>query len=154
MRPPDSVLGLVFVLAGVAVVTAAWGMEGMAGMSVGPGLLPLIVGVGFVIFGGILVVEGWPALRSSFAGRTSDRGAPGGRSYPLAVLVGLLAYILLLPLLGFLALSIAFVTVVIRVGGGSWLGSAAFAVLITAAIYALFVHGLRVPLPAGSLGFG
>ena len=62
----------------------------------------------------------------------------------------LLGFCLLLPWLGYLLVSFAFVAVLLRrLGGGGWTGAIAIAVATAAASYYLFAVLLGVPLPQG-----
>jgi hypothetical protein len=62
----------------------------------------------------------------------------------------LLGFCLLLPWLGYLIVSFAFVAVLLRrLGGGGWTGPIAVAVATAAASYYVFAVLLGVPLPPG-----
>jgi putative tricarboxylic transport membrane protein len=69
----------------------------------------------------------------------------------LAVLGGLLFYILAADKLGFHFTAIAILAVWVRVLGASWRVTAAVALLAPLIIHLAFYKGLRVPLPWGVL---
>ena len=71
----------------------------------------------------------------------------------LAVILLSAGYIFLIELLGFFVLTPVFLFLVpLMVGYRQFVASAASAVLVTAALYAVFVLILNIPLPAGLLG--
>ena len=55
----DSVLGLLFALAGAAILQQALNMHPLPGMNVGPGLFPSIVGGAMALMGVALTIQGW-----------------------------------------------------------------------------------------------
>jgi len=152
IRVPDSLLGLVFLFLGLGAAVTGAGMEGIGGMAVGPGLMPLLIGIGMVVFGAALVVQGLPELAEMRHGRLAFIERRPNPWFPLVVLVALIAYVPLLQPIGFLPLTFLFVLAVVTAGGGKLMWSALFSAAVTLIIHALFVYLLRVPLPAGLMG--
>lgn len=152
LRLPESLIGAVFSAGGLAIAISASRMEGMGGLAVGPGTLPLVIGIGFMVFGSALVVQGLPELRSYYEGRTALVERRVNPYFPLIVVASLAAYIPLLPLIGFIPLTAVFVTAIVVASGGAWTSAIVFAALATAVIQFVFSQLLRVPLPLGLLG--
>ena len=152
IRVPDSLLGVIFAVGGVALFIASSRMEGLGGLSVGPGLMPMLLGAGFAVAGSILAVQGRAELKEIRAGTYSFAEPRPNPWFPVIVLAALILYVPLLPFVGFAPLTFVFVALVVRTGGGSLLSAGIFSLGITAFIYYLFANGLRVPLPIGLFG--
>lgn len=156
----EIVIGLVFAAGGAGICAQAAGLRSMPGMIVGSGLFPMITGALMALFGLVLAIGA--ALRKPTAIRKDAPPPPGGPPeeprflflplYSLAVLAGLAVLTAALPSVGFLLCGMAFTVAVARLGGAGWIGSAVFAVLLTFALYYVFVYGLRVQLPRGLWG--
>ncbi len=152
IRVPDSLLGLFFLLLGLGAAITGAGMEGIGDMAVGPGLMPLLIGIGMVVCGVALVVQGLPEIAEARRGDYAFFERRPNPWFPVVVLVALLLYVPLLQPVGFVPLTFLFVLTVVMAGGGRLISSALFSAAVTLIIHALFVHLLRVPLPAGLLG--
>lgn len=145
--PMDSALGIIFALAGAAILQQALNMNTLPGMNVGPGLFPSIVGGGMAIMGAALTVQGW-----------LERNLPEGDAPPLVtwfaagVLAALIAVIVVMPHLGFLVAGTVFAATIVRMSGGNWVTALIFSPVATALIYFTFTELMRVPLPSGILG--
>jgi putative tricarboxylic transport membrane protein len=70
-----------------------------------------------------------------------------------AVLSAGLLYILLAETVGFIIVTLVIMFALALWMGASWRGAAVLATIFPVVIYQLFAHGLRVPLPAGWLGW-
>jgi len=149
LRLPDSLIGVVFVVLGVVAVVWGRAMPPMIPPAIGPGLLPMICGAGFVLFGAALVVQGLPELGAIRAGRLSLWEPRPNPWFPVVVLAALVLYIVALPVAGFPATTVLFVAVVVRASGGGTVASLVFAAVVTLVLYLFFVHLFRVPLPPG-----
>ncbi|MNF11399.1 Tripartite tricarboxylate transporter TctB family protein [compost metagenome] len=57
-----------------------------------------------------------------------------------------------MPVFGFLITSALFVFAMVLLGGGRWLQGIIFSLVMTGLTYALFVYGLRVPVPVAVWG--
>jgi len=152
LRLPDSVFGVLFVVLGIAAIASGLRMPAMMEPAIGPGLMPMLVGAGFLICGGILTVQGLPELKAYAAGRlrlVEERRNPW---FPAVVVLALAAYVPLLKIVGFAPLTAVFIIAVTRASGASWRASLVFSAVVTAVIWLLFSRLLRVPLPPGLLG--
>jgi putative tricarboxylic transport membrane protein len=115
----------------------------------GAGVFPLLVaGVLFVASISALW-EGWRRRANSEA---LDLPQGDDRIRLLKLVVLLLVYFLAIPWVGFSLGSVIFCMLLIRLLSElSWLRSAVYAVLMTAAIYLIFITVLKVSMPAGIL---
>ena len=136
--PRDLVSGL-FWLA-VAIFAALQGLALNLGSlnRPGPGFFPF--------WGGVVIVRS--------RRRATTRPSVHPESWKLLVVVGaLLAYLLLLEPLGFVAVTFLFLLLLFRLERRGWGFSAVSAAIGTLASYALFQVWLRTQLPTGPFGF-
>jgi putative tricarboxylic transport membrane protein len=145
--PIDSALGVIFALAGAAILQQALTMQALPGMIVGPGLFPSIVGAGMAIMGIALAAQGWMVPDTA-----EDEAPPLVTWFALGVVAALAVTILLMPVLGFLVSGTLFSVAIVLMSGGKWLPAIIFSPIASAGIYYLFMSGFRVPLPRGILG--
>lgn len=150
MKIPDLVIGLAFVVGGIALGLASYGMPSLGGQMVGPGLLPTIVAAGFVLFGGGLALQGWRSARVALPPRSALSWQ--AVRVPAVVIGGLVLYIAALEPVGFLVATMVYVTAVILACGGRLASGVIFAAAITLGIDWVFLNLMGVPLPAGILG--
>jgi len=152
---PDVALGAIFALSGLAIFSQALSIRSMPGLPVGPGLFPAITGGAMLLFGALLAVQSWatPADREALDG-DAQRASGGGFFSPfvLGVLLATLASIFAMPVLGFVITALLYTFAIVILGGGRWVAALIFSPIATAAVYALFAQGFRVPLPRGLLG--
>lgn len=143
----DSALGVAFALGGAAILQQALNLPNIAGMNVGPGLFPSIVGGAMALMGIALAIQGW-IVRDE----PEDEAPPLVTWFAVGVLVATAAVILAMPVLGFLVAGTIFAFGIVLLSRGGWLSALIFSPIATAAIYCLFTLVLRVPLPRGLLG--
>jgi putative tricarboxylic transport membrane protein len=153
VRLNDAVIGGALVLFALAMIAYTRTFPDMPGQHYGPALFPVLIGIGFLITGAILIVSG-------LARRTTEPLFGGGewlRSGPhvlnfLAVVGGLLLYILVSDRLGFIptALLLLFGWLVLF-RGGKPLSSLLIALAVTLGVDYAFSQLLLVPLPLGVL---
>lgn len=159
----DFTLGIVFSAAGLFILAQAMDIRQVPGMPVGPGLFPKVTGAAMAFFGFMLVLQGWltrPEQGAALAagGESQETGMQTRTGFwaRIPFIPALLAAIALtVPLmqnLGFLVTGVLLTAFLVLLGGGSWKSAAVFSPIITVAVYGLFYHGLRVPLPHGILG--
>ena len=111
----------------------------------GAKLMPAVVGVTLIVLG-----AAHATLRADRAA-WPDREALSRVCLLLGVLV---AYVGVLPEIGFLPATAALTFVVVRaLGAYSWLGTAGWTAGIALSSHVVFKHWLGMPLPAGPLGF-
>lgn len=157
----DLVISILFTLVGGYVLAGALQMKAMPGMAVGPGLFPSVTGAAMLLLGLVMLLQTWlkrnvlpsqePLYDESVIGDDEPETLID-RLYNPLLLLAILAVILLMPVLGFLITCTVFVVAMVLLGGGSWMQAVIFSVVMTGLTYALFVYGLRVPVPAGLWG--
>lgn len=155
----DLVLGGVLLLVGVGLLLASAQLQaGSATDPLGPRGFPSLLGVGFVGSGIALLAKAALVARHPAAyvadadaehGDEEDHG-PAMRSRLLLASLTIVAYVLVLPVGGFLLSTPAFITATIALQGGAARRSfIAMVVGFPIAVYLLFAVLLGVPLPTG-----
>jgi len=118
----------------------------------GPGVFPLATGVALLLLAACQAGVDVARRRRGEVGGRRPRG-PGRRREPALMAALLTAFAAAVPVLGFLASSAALVVLACRLMGvTSWLTAVGLAAGVTAAVHAVFVLWLGVPLPRGLLG--
>lgn len=148
MRVSDLVLGLLFLVGAAALFAAASALPPIPGQKYGADVFPILTAAGLAACGFVLTVGAIRAGPFPLVEATWVR-APGSSFRAAATIVLVVAYIVLAPLLGFVATATGvllglFLLVRVRPGVAApvALGSAL-------AIYLSFNQLLRVPLPRG-----
>lgn len=150
MKLSDRLVGLIFVALGGWMFIASAKFPAAPGMTFGAGLFPRILAVGFVICGGVLIVQQvlsavpdqW-AMRPAWA---QDR--IGIQRFALAPL-GMLFYIFVAPTLGMILTSALILGVFFHLLNVRPSIGLPIALLAPIGIYLLFSRFLLVPLPRG-----
>jgi putative tricarboxylic transport membrane protein len=125
----------------------------MPGQDYGPALFPTLIGVGFIMTGAILTVSGLRQRRRQplVGGGAWLRSGPHLANF-LAVVGGLLIYILVSDRLGFILTSLLLMFGwLLLFRGGKPISSLAIALAVTLAVDYAFSELLLVPLPLGVL---
>lgn len=158
-RLVDGAIGLVFAGLGAGIIAGAANMPGLPGMAAGSGFFPTITGAGMVLFGLLLSFQGFflSGTQESVVTTGRDKAPAEGTTsfiswYRLLVLAALAILIAAMPFVGFIVTGVVFATTIARLGGAGWAGATLFALTATLGLYAVFVHGLHVPLPRGIMG--
>jgi putative tricarboxylic transport membrane protein len=132
------------------------GLMGPGYAQVGPGVFPVIIGIGLLLAGGGLLAQ---AIRGQWRVSWTDF-APSARSGPSAgslrglmlVAAALTLNVVLFAPLGFIAASaILFACVSTALGSKRLVFDVVIGVGLAAAIYVVFTKGLGLQLPAGDL---
>ena len=152
MRISNTVIGLVIILFGGAVLIDTRTFPSLENGYPGPSLFPNILAVLFIIAGIVLVVQGVRS-REKFLKFDTTGISREGIVNILLVLIAVVFYIVLSDFLGFQIISF-----ILLVGLMKWLKVSTFwsllmSVVITEAIYILFAKILLVALPWGIFGW-
>ena len=118
---------------------------------VGPGVVPRIVGVAMLLLGAMLVRE---ALTGGFRGVEEEEERKLGMDWAAFgwITAGIIAYGILIEMLGFIFSSvILFVLVARGFGSRRWALNVAVGAVLAVAIFAIFNYGLGLMLPPGIL---
>jgi putative tricarboxylic transport membrane protein len=153
VRVNDAVIGVVLVAFALAMIAYTRTFPAMPGQDYGPALFPVLIGIGFILCGTILIVSGLSRRGTEplFAGSAWLRSSHHLIDF-LAVIAGLVLYILISDWLGFIPT--AFVLLLgwlVLFRGGKPVSSAAIALGTTLAVDYAFRDLLLVPLPPGLL---
>lgn len=153
MRLNDAVIGIALVLFALAMIWYTRTFPEMPGQHYGPALFPVLIGIGFMGTGAILIVSGLTRLRTEplFGAGDWVRSPHHVLSF-VAVVLGLLFYILISDWLGFIptaALLLFVLLVILR--RGRPLSSLVIALITTLVVNYAFTQFLLVPLPLGLL---
>jgi len=153
VRLNDAVIGVALILFALVMIWHTRTFPAMPGQNYGPALFPTLIGVGFIVTGVILTVSGLRRrdLEPLVGGGEWLRSGPHVVNF-LAVVGGLLLYILVSDWLGFILTSLLLLfgwLVLFR--GGKPISSLAIALAVTLAVNYAFSQLLLVPLPLGLL---
>lgn len=142
-------LGIAFALAGLILFVEAQQFRPMRpGTQIGPGLLPSICGVAFMILGPSLVISTVLDRKPAKITGKLDAGSP---LFILLIILGMLGVINLMPYMGFIITCAAYSWLVTWFAGAKWWGAAISSIAISIFVYYLFTEHLRVILPPGTL---
>jgi putative tricarboxylic transport membrane protein len=150
MRLNDAVLGCLLLLLAGGIAVVARTFPPVPGQDYGAAAFPLLIAAGFAGCGLVLVASGLRARAPFVVWRdwTRDRGR---RLDVLAVIAGIVFYILTAGTLGFIPTMTLVLLVLLRRFGVGWGPSLALAVVAPLVMQYLFGSLLLVPLPWGLL---
>jgi hypothetical protein len=151
VRSADRIAGAALLVLGIAFSAGAlthyayWGENGP-----GPAFLPFWLGLAMAVLASILLLG---------AVRSGDRGEPwlprGEGLRRLVLVFGIsVAFVALLKVLGMAVGTVLFLVVLLRgLDRQPWHVTVAVSLAVAAVNYLIFIHWLKVPMPAGVLGF-
>jgi putative tricarboxylic transport membrane protein len=152
MKINDAIFGAIFALLGAVVLVHVKSFPNIPGQQYGAAIFPGLIAAGFVVCGLLLVVSG---VKSRQDQRWYEAGEwLGSRRHvgaALAIVAGVVAYILLADVVGFLIVSPLLLVLWFRALGVRWGPAVLSAVITTLAMWYVFYKLLRVPLPGGVL---
>lgn len=136
--------------AGLAAISCTYPLGSM--LRPGPGFFPLVVGVLIAGLGLVIAVETWIGTRYADEG-PADEGAPPPDRFAirpvLAVVVGMIAFALLVDRAGYVAASIVLVFIsALGEPRSNWLAVAGVAAFMAIFGVLLFIWGLGLPVNA------
>ena len=152
MRLNDAVFGVLLIVFAIAEIAYTRTFPALHGQAYGPDLFPIMIGVGFLITGTILTIQGLVQR----AGQPLLEVGPWADdrrnvvSFAL-VLLALLFYIAASDWLGFIPTAFIIMLVLLKSFGSGLLTAVVISALTTFGIQALFARVLLVPLPWGLL---
>jgi putative tricarboxylic transport membrane protein len=152
MRFNDAVFGVLLIVFAIAEIAYTRTFPTLHGQAYGPDLFPILIGVGFLITGAVLTVQGLAQRAGAPLVELGDWAADRRNVVNFAlVLLALLFYILASDWLGFIPTSFIIMVVLLRSFGSGLITALVIAALTTLGIQALFARVLLVPLPWGLL---
>lgn len=152
MRFNDAIFGVLLIVFAIAEIAYTSTFPTLHGQVYGPDLFPILIGVGFLITGAILTVQGL-ALRAAAPWVAIGAWAADRRNvvnFALVVLA-LVFYIAASDWLGFILAAFLIMLVLLKSFGSGVVTALVVAALTTLCIHALFARVLLVPLPWGVL---
>ena len=151
MRFNDAIFGVLLIVFAIAEMAYTRTFPSLHGQAYGPDLFPILIGVGFLITGTILTVQG-VARRTGALVEVGAWAADRRNVVNFALVVlALLFYIAASDWLGFVLTSFIILAVLLKSFGCGLVTSLAVAVVTTLGIQALFARMLLVPLSWGIL---
>lgn len=154
MRATEQVTNLVWVAMGVAIVWHAGQVGIWSANGPGGGFLPLLMGLALGSGGAALLVREALRARARRPRAAPAEDAAGARRRVAAVLGGLVAMALLMPLLGFLlAAGVTMIVLLAATDPRRWRWAVVLAVVSTLTVYGLFDTLLKMQVPRGPFGF-
>ena len=148
MRVNDLILAIVVIIGAAALAAAAWALPPIPGQKFGADVFPLVTAAGLFLCGLVLGGQALGAGAGPLASLGWAReGAAALRA--LGTLAAVVLYIVLAPLVGFVAASTAMLLVLFLSLKVRPVVAGPVGLLASLCIYYAFAHGLRVPLPRG-----
>lgn len=143
---------LVVGLGGLALAGAAQVRRPLGYQAVGPELMPTVVGIGLVVLGGLLLLRSTLLPDVDLARHVASAARATHWPTTLLTLAALLAYALLLGLLGYVLATAAYLPVGARIlGSRRPVRDTVVAGAVALVVYIGFTEYLGVRLPAGLL---
>ncbi|CAO3357864.1 tripartite tricarboxylate transporter TctB family protein [Azospirillum melinis] len=155
-RSADIAAGIIVAVVAIAaiIVSRDFPTTGLDS-DVGPARFPLIYGGILVVLSAILVIGRLLPSQRNQERTAAERAQPatGFRFAPVAIgVAATAAYIYLISLVGYIPTTVVFLIGMMRLmGQRSWIRVPLLAIGITAFLYLIFLYGLQIPLPVGSL---
>lgn len=152
MRFNNAVPGGVLIIFALAVIAYSTTFPSLHGQDYGPNLFPTIIGLGLVLCGAILVIQGIAQKATTPMVVIGEWARDRSNVVNVAILIGSIGfYILISDWLGFILTSLLILTTLLVRLGSTWSTSLIVAVVTTFIIHTLFAKVLLVPLPWGIL---
>ena len=147
MQLNDRLIGALAVCGGIAVIAGTFGFRELPGQQFGSAFFPRIVGAALIMTGLVMVVirtqEPWIRVPDLLRGRAKWQVA--------AALLAVVVWVVVSPLLGFIAATTFMIWALILVAGGRVIPAALTALVMAGLLYFVFGVLLRVPLPFGAI---
>lgn len=152
MRFNNVAPGVLLILFALAEIVYATSFPRLHGQNYGPDLFPTLIGIGLLVCGGILIVQG---LRERGTVPMVEVGdwARDRRNVVnvILTLASIVFYIVASNTLGFIPTSLIILTLLLIRFGSTWTTAIIVALVTTFIIHTLFAKLLLVPLPWGIL---
>jgi putative tricarboxylic transport membrane protein len=152
MRLNDAVFGVLLIVFAIAEIAYTRTFPSLHGQAYGPNLFPILIGVGFLITGAILTIQGLVQRAGAPLVQVGAWAADRRNVVNFAlVLLALLFYIAASDWLGFILTAFIIMLVLLKSFGSGMATAVVMAALTTLCIHTLFARVLLVPLPWGLL---
>jgi putative tricarboxylic transport membrane protein len=152
MRLNDAIFGVLLIVFAIAEIAYTRTFPSLHGQAYGPDLFPILIGVGFLITGAILTLQGLAQRAAQPLVEVGAWAADRGNVVNFGlVLLALLFYIAASDWLGFILTAFVIMLVLLKSFGSGMVAALVIAALTTLGIHTLFARVLLVPLPWGVL---
>lgn len=141
----DKVIGAFALVGGVAILAGTLEFREIPGQQFGSAFFPRIIGIAMMCCGAVMTLRGVPG--ALFRQSPMLKGAAGLRV--LGVFIGIVLWMMLVPMAGFIAATAVLIGVLSLLAGASVIPAVATAGSISLLLSLLFSYLLRVPLPPG-----
>jgi hypothetical protein len=153
MGSKDYVGGGIFITLGILIFLMTLSFPILDGGHPGPSLFPRVLAILFILFGGIVVLQGRRSTKLKTEVVPEEEGPPPNKFNPILVIFLIAAFIALATMVGFVITGAALLAILMLKLRVSVLKSVIVSILLAAFIYTVFAKGLRVPLPIGYFGW-
>jgi putative tricarboxylic transport membrane protein len=151
MKINDAIFGVIFAVLGAVVLVHVQSFPTIPGQQYGPGLFPGSVAAGFLVCGILLIVSGLRHRSERWVAAGQWVRSPRHVMASIAVVAGIVAYVLLAERIGFLIIAPLLLLLWLRAFSVRWKTAILIAVIVSLVIWYAFYKLLRVPLPWGVL---
>jgi putative tricarboxylic transport membrane protein len=157
MGKNDYIGGGIFTGLGIFIWVYTWHFPVLmeaSGRHPGPALFPRVLASLFILFGLMVILNGWRASSSKTPFREEVVvGLKPNYFNPVLVVILIVAFIFLTPKLGFIITGTAILAILMMKLQVRPIKSLITSVVLTCFVYFMFATMLRVPLPRGFLGW-
>nr|WP_321526140.1 tripartite tricarboxylate transporter TctB family protein [uncultured Cohaesibacter sp.] len=152
MKVHDSIVGLVVAILGAAIALYSQSLVPPRHLNYGPGFFPLLIGIGLLLVGGGLMVQGYVTGRGRPLAQRPRWLASRDFTFRFWIIpIAILFYWLAVTPLGFLATSTILLAMIQIANGVRWKLAVVVALITSVVVNILFASILHVPLSWGVL---
>ncbi|WP_119309210.1 tripartite tricarboxylate transporter TctB family protein [Cohaesibacter haloalkalitolerans] len=152
MKVHDSIVGLVVAILGGAIALYSQSLVPPRHLNYGPGFFPLLIGIGLLLVGGGLMVQGYVTGRGQPLVQRPRWLASRDFTFRFWIIpIAILFYWLAVTPLGFLATSTILLAMIQIANGVRWKLAVTVALITSVVVNILFASILHVPLSWGLL---
>lgn len=152
MKAHDTIVGMVFLCAGTFVAAYAHGLTPPRHLTYGPGFFPFLVGVGLMLVGGGIALQGIRTFRTQPLAVAPDWIGSRRKFIRFWILpLGIVFYMVAVEPLGFLATATLLLVAIMKTSGVSVGQSVAVGFIVALVVNLAFASFLHVPLAWGIL---
>ncbi len=153
MRLHDSILGIIIMIAGIAIAMHSSTFPSQLDGKPGPALFPTVLATLFAISGLVLTIKGFLNKEDRKLFKVTLQLRKGGALNMIATFLSVIFYVYAVETLGFLITMGIILLVLLLLLKTKPVLACIIAILGTVVIYLIFAKGLLVPLPEGILYF-
>lgn len=151
MRLNDRLIGVLAILAGLAVMSGTFGFREIPGQQFGSAFFPRILAVAMILAG---LAQIWAGIQAGGRGAwlaLSDVLHGRGAIQSLCVVLAVIGWVVIAPLLGFIATTALMIAALSVVAGARAIRALAVGIAMSCLLFVIFAVVLRVPLPRGPI---